>query len=147
MDLHHVTECNEKARHNGRGFFLCGGTRYMPNHDECYAMVVDHDSKPRRNTSHEPPVPSSFQLTLNHYNFMSEQQWEVKKMVPLCNGPDRAKACDIAIMRRGPVPKRYEEIEDHLAITLAAERIERFGGSVGVCLRTLLLPDADRTKS
>ena len=39
------------------------------------------------------------------------------------------------------MPSRYEEIKDTLAMRLAAERIERLGGSLATCLRELLLPE------
>ena len=59
-------------------------------------------------------------------------------MVPFCTGPNRAADCNIAIMRRGAVPTRYEEIEDRAAIELAAGLIEARGGSLASCVRPLL---------
>ena len=119
----------------------CGNPRHLPSHDACWVMATDHPrSRPRRNKSSAPPVPSPFQLQLNHYNFQSAAQWETKKRVPLCNGPNRAVDCNVALLRRGPVPVRFEEVKDSEAIELTRQRVDHLGGELGGCLRQLLLP-------
>ena len=135
LGLHSCNECAGQFHWTWR---YCGNVRSMPNHDECFAMVLDRDGKPRRNASVGLPKPARVQLQLNHYSFQSAHQWEIKKMVPFCTGPNRAADCNVAIMRRGAVPTRYEEIEDRAAIELAARLIEARGGSLASCVRPLL---------